>query len=184
MQICETTTKENWNRKLMLNEYLNIIFLDVLKIMLLVVPVLIAVAMIVWLDRRVWGLVQLRRGPNVVGPFGLLQTALRVLENKNTYSETSMLIKKINPNASIRSVSTYKNNIIALGGDGGWSIRKPNSWRLRFMIKRLINTFPFICNLAIEVSYLIVGIGCKIMERNSIVKIGDLGMMVFPAKNF
>lgn len=51
------------------------------------------------------------------GLFGLLQTALRVLENKNTYSETSMLIKKINPNASIRSVSTYKNNIIALGGD-------------------------------------------------------------------
>ena len=28
------------------------------------------------------------------GLFGLLQTALRVLENKNTYSETSMLIKK------------------------------------------------------------------------------------------
>ena len=51
------------------------------------------------------------------GLFGLLQTALRVLENKNTYSNTSMLIKKINPNASIRSVSTYKDNIIALGGD-------------------------------------------------------------------
>ena len=32
--------------------------------------------MIVWLDRRVWGLVQKIRGPNVVGPFGLLQTFL------------------------------------------------------------------------------------------------------------
>ena len=30
--------------------------------------------MIVWLDRRVWGLVQKRKGPNVVGPFGLFQT--------------------------------------------------------------------------------------------------------------
>lgn len=78
----------------------------------------------------------------------------------------------------------YASIIVALGRDGGWSIRKPNSWRLRFMIKRLINTFHFICNLAIEVSYLIVGIGCKIMERNSVVKIDDLGMMVFPAKNF
>ena len=64
----------------MINEYLNIIFLDVLKIMLLLVPVLIAVAMIVWVDRRVWGLVQLRRGPNVVGPFGLLQTAADALK--------------------------------------------------------------------------------------------------------
>ena len=64
----------------MLNDYLNIIFFDVLKIMFLLVPVLIAVAMIVWVDRRVWGLVQLRRGPNVVGPFGLLQTAADALK--------------------------------------------------------------------------------------------------------
>ena len=41
------------------------------KILFLLIPVLISVAMIVWLDRRVWGLVQKRKGPNVVGPFGL-----------------------------------------------------------------------------------------------------------------
>ena len=64
----------------MLFEYLNIIFLDILKISALLVPVLIAVAMIVWVDRRVWGLVQLRRGPNVVGPFGLLQTVADALK--------------------------------------------------------------------------------------------------------
>jgi len=57
----------------MFSEYLNIIFLDSLKILSLIIPVLIAVAMIVWVDRRVWGLVQLRRGPNVVGPYGLFQ---------------------------------------------------------------------------------------------------------------
>ena len=64
----------------MLSEYLNIIFLDSLKILSLVIPVLIAVAMIVWVDRRVWGLVQLRRGPNVVGPVGLLQTVADALK--------------------------------------------------------------------------------------------------------
>ena len=64
----------------MLNVYLNIIFSDILKILSLVIPVLIAVAMIVWVDRRVWGLVQLRRGPNVVGPFGLLQTVADALK--------------------------------------------------------------------------------------------------------
>ena len=64
----------------MLSEYFNIVFLDSLKILSLIIPVLIAVAMIVWVDRRVWGLVQLRRGPNVVGPFGLLQTVADALK--------------------------------------------------------------------------------------------------------
>jgi len=61
-------------------EYLNIVLYDLLKIAALLVPVLIAVAMIVWVDRRVWGAVQLRKGPNVVGPFGLLQTAADALK--------------------------------------------------------------------------------------------------------
>ncbi len=39
----------------MINEYLSIIFFDSLKILALLVPVLIAVALIVWVDRRVWG---------------------------------------------------------------------------------------------------------------------------------
>ena len=53
-------------------EYLSIIFQEVYKILFLLVPVLVSVAMIVWLDRRVWAFVQKRQGPNVVGPFGLL----------------------------------------------------------------------------------------------------------------
>ena len=51
------------------------------------------------------------------GLFVLLQTGLKALENKNTYRETSMLIKKIKQNSSIRSISVYNDNIIALGGD-------------------------------------------------------------------
>ena len=42
--------------------------------LLILIPVLVSVAMIVWLDRRIWAFVQKRRGPNVVGPFGLFQT--------------------------------------------------------------------------------------------------------------
>jgi NADH-quinone oxidoreductase subunit H len=55
-------------------EYFNIIFQESYKILFLLVPVLVSVAMIVWLDRRVWAFVQKRQGPNVVGPFGLLQS--------------------------------------------------------------------------------------------------------------
>ena len=36
--------------------------------------------MVVWLDRRVWAFVQKRQGPNVVGPFGLLQTIADALK--------------------------------------------------------------------------------------------------------
>ena len=57
-----------------------IIFNEVYKILFLLIPVLVSVAMIVWLDRRVWAFVQKRRGPNVVGPFGLLQSIADALK--------------------------------------------------------------------------------------------------------
>ena len=61
-------------------EYLNTLINEIYKILFLVIPILVSVAMIVWLDRRVWGLVQKRRGPNVVGPFGLFQTLADALK--------------------------------------------------------------------------------------------------------
>ena len=61
-------------------EYLNIIFSQTYKILFLLVPVLVSVAMIVWLDRRIWAFVQKRQGPNVVGPFGLLQSLADALK--------------------------------------------------------------------------------------------------------
>jgi NADH-quinone oxidoreductase subunit H len=60
--------------------YINILFSEVYKIIFLLLPVLVSVALIVWLDRRVWAFVQKRKGPNVVGPFGLLQTLADALK--------------------------------------------------------------------------------------------------------
>ena len=60
--------------------YLNLIFFETYKILFLLIPLLISVAMIVWLDRRVWAFVQKRRGPNVVGPFGLFQSLADALK--------------------------------------------------------------------------------------------------------
>ena len=59
---------------------LYILFDEVYKILFLLIPVLVTVAMIVWLDRRVWAFVQKRKGPNVVGPFGLLQSLADALK--------------------------------------------------------------------------------------------------------
>jgi len=54
--------------------YINTFFSEIYKIVFLLLPVLVSIALIVWLDRRVWAFVQKRKGPNVVGPFGILQT--------------------------------------------------------------------------------------------------------------
>ena len=61
-------------------ETLTILFDQVYKILFLLIPVLVSVAMIIWLDRRVWAFVQKRQGPNVVGPFGLLQSLADALK--------------------------------------------------------------------------------------------------------
>ena len=61
-------------------EYLILLFSEIYKILYVLIPVLISVAMIVWLDRRIWAFVQKRRGPNVVGPFGLFQTLADALK--------------------------------------------------------------------------------------------------------
>ena len=61
-------------------EYLVLLFSEIYKILYVLIPVLVSVAMIVWLDRRIWAFVQKRRGPNVVGPFGLFQTLADALK--------------------------------------------------------------------------------------------------------
>ena len=57
----------------MFYEYLLPLIFIALKVLLIVLPLLLSVAYLTYAERRVIGLMQMRRGPNVVGPFGLLQ---------------------------------------------------------------------------------------------------------------
>jgi NADH-quinone oxidoreductase subunit H len=56
---------ENW---------LGIVLLTLLQCLLILVPLLVALAFLLYADRKIWAAVQLRRGPNVVGPWGLMQS--------------------------------------------------------------------------------------------------------------
>ena len=47
---------------------------NLILILLIALPLMLAVAMIIYVDRKIWAAMALRRGPNVVGPFGLLQS--------------------------------------------------------------------------------------------------------------
>jgi NADH-quinone oxidoreductase subunit H len=47
---------------------------NLVLILAIMLPVMVGVAMAVYADRKIWAAMQMRRGPNVVGPFGLLQT--------------------------------------------------------------------------------------------------------------
>jgi len=51
-----------------------IVLLILGQALLILVPLLIALAFLMYADRKVWAAVQMRRGPNVVGPWGLLQS--------------------------------------------------------------------------------------------------------------
>jgi NADH-quinone oxidoreductase subunit H len=52
----------------------------VLQSLALLVAVLVSVAYIVYADRKIWAAVQMRRGPNVVGPWGLFQSFADMLK--------------------------------------------------------------------------------------------------------
>ena len=46
----------------------------IIGILVIALPLMLAVAMIIYADRKIWAAMALRRGPNVVGPLGLLQS--------------------------------------------------------------------------------------------------------------
>jgi NADH-quinone oxidoreductase subunit H len=54
-------------------EYFPIVFFIVLKILMITIPLVLSVAYLTYAERKVIAAMQMRRGPNVVGPFGLLQ---------------------------------------------------------------------------------------------------------------
>jgi NADH-quinone oxidoreductase subunit H len=47
---------------------------NLILVLLIALPLMLAVAMIIYADRKIWAAMALRRGPNVVGPLGLLQS--------------------------------------------------------------------------------------------------------------
>ena len=56
------------------NTNLGIVLLILGQCLLVLIPLLLALAFLMYADRKVWAAVQMRRGPNIVGPFGLLQS--------------------------------------------------------------------------------------------------------------
>lgn len=56
------------------NTTLGILIVIVAQILLVVVPLLVALAFLMYADRKIWAAVQMRRGPNVVGIYGLMQS--------------------------------------------------------------------------------------------------------------
>src|SRR5918995_5624321 len=60
--------------------YLLPLIIMVAQSLLLLVILLVAIAYVLLADRKIWAAVQMRRGPNVVGPFGLLQSFADLLK--------------------------------------------------------------------------------------------------------
>ena len=66
------------------------LFIIILKILLIVIPLMIFIAYLTYFERKVIGSIQLRKGPNVVGPFGLLQPVadgIKLLSKETIFPE-------------------------------------------------------------------------------------------------
>lgn len=62
------------------NTNLGIVLVVLFQCLLVLIPLLVALAFLMYADRKVWAAVQMRRGPNVVGPFGLWQSFADLLK--------------------------------------------------------------------------------------------------------
>ncbi len=68
------------------------ILIIVLKILLIVIPLLLFIAYLTYFERKVIGAIQLRKGPNVVGPFGLFQPiadGIKLLTKETIFPENA-----------------------------------------------------------------------------------------------
>ena len=63
-----------WFQNTWLGEGFGWFLATLILILMIALPLMLAVAMIIYADRKIWAAMALRRGPNVVGPFGLLQS--------------------------------------------------------------------------------------------------------------
>ncbi len=95
-------------------EYILPLIFIVLKILCIVIPLILCVAYLTYAERRIIGLMQLRRGPNVVGPFGLLQPIADAL--KLLFKET------IVPSAADKAVFILAPIITFVLSLMGWAV--------------------------------------------------------------
>jgi NADH-quinone oxidoreductase subunit H len=65
--------EEYWNGYPWLTEFLLPVILVAIKSLLLIVPLLLSVAYLTYFERKVIAAMQMRKGPNVTGPYGLWQ---------------------------------------------------------------------------------------------------------------
>ena len=95
----------------------------VAQIFAIILPVLLSVAFLVYAERKVLALIQLRRGPNLVGPFGLFQSfadALKLLSKENIIPSRSNKIAFL-----ISSIVTMRLSL------AGWAVIPfPSGWVL------------------------------------------------------
>ena len=86
----------------------------VAKSLLLIVLLLLFVAYVLYADRKIWAAVQLRRGPNVVGPWGLLQSFADLLK--------FMLKEPIIPATSNKGVFLLAPLVTAMLALSAWAV--------------------------------------------------------------
>lgn len=97
------------------------------QIMLIVVPLVVAVAWLTWAERKVIGAVQLRKGPNVAGPFGLLQP---IADGVKLLTKETLLPARANPVVFILApMVTFTLSFVAwavIPFDDGWVLADIN----------------------------------------------------------
>jgi NADH-quinone oxidoreductase subunit H len=97
-----------------MNEMVWLIGLMLIQSLGLLTAVLISVSFLIYFDRKVWAAVQMRRGPNVVGPWGILQSFADLLK--------FVLKEVIIPDASNKGVFILAPIITALLALASWAV--------------------------------------------------------------
>jgi NADH-quinone oxidoreductase subunit H len=110
-----------------MTELLTTVAFIVIQSVALLVSLLIIVAYLIYADRKIWAAVQMRRGPNVVGPFGLLQSFADLL--KFVFKE---VVIPDGANKGVFVIAPLVTSVLALAAwavipvDQGWAVANIN----------------------------------------------------------
>jgi NADH-quinone oxidoreductase subunit H len=110
-----------------MTELLTTLALIAIQSVALLISLLIIVAYLIYADRKIWAAVQMRRGPNVVGPFGLLQSFADLL--KFVFKE---VVIPDGANKGVFVIAPLVTSVLALAAwavipvDQGWAVANIN----------------------------------------------------------